>query len=55
MFLSGPLEEGSVRGIFALNQEKVLDDYLVAVGNDNEDEVKEEYIQKCNQVVSVSQ
>eukprot|EP00571_Detonula_confervacea_P002422 CAMPEP_0172315686 /NCGR_PEP_ID=MMETSP1058-20130122/25981_1 /TAXON_ID=83371 /ORGANISM="Detonula confervacea, Strain CCMP 353" /LENGTH=1247 /DNA_ID=CAMNT_0013029825 /DNA_START=112 /DNA_END=3855 /DNA_ORIENTATION=+ len=47
---SGPLEEGSVRAIFALNQEKVLDDYLVSTGDANEDEIEEEYNQKCNAV-----
>ena len=47
-----PYEEQSVRAIFALNQEKVLDDYLVSQGDANEDEIEEEYNQKCNQVVS---
>ena len=47
-----PCEEQSVRAIFALNQEKVLDDYLVSQGDANEDEIEEEYNQKCNQVVS---
>jgi len=47
-----PYEEQSIRAIFALNQEKVLDDYLVSQGDANEDEIEEEYNQKCNQVVS---
>ena len=51
---SGPLEESSVRAIFALNQEKVLDDYLVSQGDANEDEIEEEYNQKCPYVVNVS-
>lgn len=49
---SGPFEEYSIRAIFALNQEKVLDEYLVAQGEANEDEIEEEYIQNCNKVVS---
>lgn len=47
---SGPVEETSIRAIFALNQEKVLDDYLVSSGDANEDEIEEEYNQKCTQV-----
>jgi hypothetical protein len=35
-----------------LNQEKVLDDYLVSQGEANEDEIEEEYVQNCNKVVS---
>ncbi|KAL7536855.1 hypothetical protein ACHAXR_009745 [Thalassiosira sp. AJA248-18] len=46
----GPVEEKNVRAIFALNQEKVLDDYLVSQGEANEDEIEEEYNQKCLQV-----
>lgn len=49
---SGPFEEYSIRAIFALNQEKVLDDYLVSQGEANEAEIEEEYIQNCNKVVS---
>ena len=45
-------EELSVRGIFAVNQEKVLDDYLVSTGDADEEEIEEEYNQKCMQVVS---
>eukprot|EP00579_Thalassiosira_antarctica_P009756 CAMPEP_0201922180 /NCGR_PEP_ID=MMETSP0903-20130614/10281_1 /ASSEMBLY_ACC=CAM_ASM_000552 /TAXON_ID=420261 /ORGANISM="Thalassiosira antarctica, Strain CCMP982" /LENGTH=1247 /DNA_ID=CAMNT_0048459265 /DNA_START=142 /DNA_END=3888 /DNA_ORIENTATION=+ len=51
---SGPLEESSVRAIFALNQEKVLDDYLVSQGDANEDEIEEEYNQKCLNVDKVT-
>eukprot|EP00584_Thalassiosira_punctigera_P002193 CAMPEP_0172533418 /NCGR_PEP_ID=MMETSP1067-20121228/6134_1 /TAXON_ID=265564 ORGANISM="Thalassiosira punctigera, Strain Tpunct2005C2" /NCGR_SAMPLE_ID=MMETSP1067 /ASSEMBLY_ACC=CAM_ASM_000444 /LENGTH=1269 /DNA_ID=CAMNT_0013318063 /DNA_START=140 /DNA_END=3949 /DNA_ORIENTATION=+ len=51
---SGPLEEGSVRATFALHQEKVLDNYLVSQGEANEDEIEEEYAQKCNQVDKVT-
>ena len=50
---SGPWEEGSIRAIFALNQDKVLDDYLVTTGDAFEDEIEEEYNQKCAQVVSI--
>jgi len=50
---SNPLEEGSVRAIFALNQDKVMNDYLVSMGEDNEEDLEEEYNQKCLQVVSV--
>lgn len=46
------LEEGSVRAIFALNQERVLDEYLVSTGDVDEEEMEEEYRQKCNMVVS---
>jgi len=52
-FCSGPWEEGSIRAIFALNQDKVLDDYLVTTGDAFEDEIEEEYNQKCAQVVSI--
>ena len=50
---SGPYEELSIRAIFALNQDKVLGDYLVSAGEAFEDEIEEEYQQKCLQVVSV--
>ena len=53
IFCSGPWEEGSIRAIFALNQDKVLDDYLVTTGDAFEDEIEEEYNQKCAQVVSI--
>ena len=41
-------------GNSAMNQEKVLDDHLVSLGEANEDEIEEEYNQKCLQMVSVS-
>lgn len=47
-------EELSVRGIFAVNQEKVLDDYLVSTGDADEEEIEEEYNQKCMQVDKVT-
>ena len=50
---SGPQEEQSVRAIFALNQEKVLNDYLLSQeGDANVDEIEAEYNHMCNQVVS---
>ncbi len=50
---SGPFEECSVRAIFALNQEKVVDDYLVSQGETNEEEIEEKYFDNCRRVVSV--
>lgn len=38
--------------MFALNQEKVLNEYLVSQGELNEEDIEEEYHQKCKQVVS---
>lgn len=49
---SDPLEENCIRAAFALDQEKVLDDYLVSQGEANEDDIEEEYNQKALQVVS---
>ena len=46
-------EELSVRGNFALNQEKVLDDYFVSTGEADEEEMEEEYNRRCNKVVSL--
>ena len=51
-FHSDLLEEASIRAVFALNQERVLDDYLVSLGEASEEDIEEEYIQKCTQVVS---
>ena len=51
---SGAWEETSNRAIFALNQDKVLDDYLVSTGDAYEDEVEAEYEQKCAQVDKVT-
>ncbi len=49
---SGPFEECSVRAIFALNQEKVVDDYLVSQGEANEEDIEEKYFDNCRRVVS---
>jgi hypothetical protein len=54
MQFSGPFEECSVRAIFALNQEKVLNDYLVTHGEVNEEEMEEIYNESCNRVVCSS-
>ena len=51
MHFSGPFEECSVRAIFALNQEKVVNDYLVTHGEENEEEMEELYNESCNRVV----
>lgn len=48
------LEEASIRAVFALNQERVLDDYLVSLGEASEEDIEEEYIQKCTQVDRVT-
>jgi hypothetical protein len=49
---SGTFEECSVRAIFALNQEKVVDDYLVSQGEANEEEIEEKYFDNSRRVVS---
>ena len=54
MHFSGPFEECSVRAIFALNQEKVVNDYLVTHGEANEEEMEELYNESCNRVVCSS-
>ncbi|KAL7551959.1 LOW QUALITY PROTEIN: hypothetical protein ACHAWF_015169, partial [Thalassiosira exigua] len=46
----GMFEETSVRASFALNQEKVLDDYLISMGDADEEQLDEDYRQKCIQV-----
>lgn len=48
---SGPLDEISVRGNIALNQQKVLNDYLCNLGEADEDSLEEEYVQMSAQVV----
>ncbi|KAL3764899.1 hypothetical protein ACHAW5_003548 [Stephanodiscus triporus] len=51
---SGPFEECSVRAIFALNQEKVLDEYLVSLGEANEEEIEEKNFDNCRRVDKVT-
>lgn len=54
LHFSVPFEECSVRAIFALNQETVINDYLVIHGEIKEEEMEELYNESCNTVVCSS-
>jgi len=51
---SGPLDEVSVRGNIALNQQKVLNDYLCNLGEADADALEEEYVQMSAQVDKIT-
>lgn len=53
LYFSGHMEELSIRGNIALNQQKVLNDYKVSQGEENAADLEDEYAQLSAQIVSV--